>query len=826
MILASFPAFLASIPVFWTLIGIFLAAVALGFLEAPLWGWSLALAVLLLGAGAPFWLWVVLGVPALILNLGPVRRVVVTRPLMKLFKILRFLPRISETERIAIEAGTVWVDGELFSGKPDLDRLLAESWPELTAEEQAFLDGPVESVCRMVNDWEVTQRRDLSPETWEFLKKERFFGLIIPKEYGGLGFSASGNSAVVARCSSVSMPLAISVMVPNSLGPAELLVHYGTKEQKEHYLPKLATGEEMPCFALTEPGAGSDAGSMTSNGAVFRGDDGGLYLKLNWDKRYITLASIATVLGLAFKLRDPENLLGKGENPGITCALIPTDTPGVEHKRRHDPLNVPFINCPTTGKDVVVPVDAIIGGVEGTGQGWKMLMETLAAGRGISLPASCTGGVRLAARVAGAYAAVRKQFGLPIGKFEGIEEPLARIGGFAYLLEAARRFTCGGLDTGARPSVVTAMAKYNFTETLRKAVNDAMDVLGGAAISRGPRNLLANAYTGLPVSITVEGANILTRTLMIFGQGAIRCHPYAYREIKSFYAGDAAAFDQAFFGHVGLVVRNACRALVLSVSRGRLAHVPIDGPAVPYLRRLAWSSASFAFLADFSMAALGGDLKRRETVTGRFSDVFSWMYLATAVLRRFEAEGRRERDLPFFHWTMEYAFARIQEGFDGLFRNLDPPGLGWLFRGPVALWSRLNPVGSGPRDELGHGIARVLQTPGRARDALTRGLFVPSDPEHPLGRLENAFRLCVEADGVARRIRAAVKAGTLPRKRPEHLIEPALEAGILTPEEADLMRRAEAARDDLIQVDSFTLEEYLATAAGARKSETHEAALR
>ncbi|HEX9793181.1 MAG TPA: acyl-CoA dehydrogenase [Planctomycetota bacterium] len=799
----------------WSALLLFATALTLAFLAAPLRAWTAALGVAMFAFGAPVWAWLVLGVPALVFNLPALRRALVSGPLLRLMKAMKFLPAISETERVAIEAGTVWVDGELFSGRPDFARLLAESYPDLDAEARAFLAGPVEEVCSKVTDWDVHQRRDLPPEVWQYLKDHRFLGMIIPKEYGGLGFTASANSAVVQKCTSRCAALGITVMVPNSLGPAELLVHYGTDEQKNHYLPKLASGEYVPCFALTEPGAGSDAGAMSSRGEVFRGEDRQLYLRLNWNKRYITLAAVSNLLGIAFKVYDPGNLLGKGVDLGITCALIPTETEGVELGRQHDPLGVPFYNCPTQGHDVVVPVDAIIGGAEGAGHGWKMLMESLAAGRGISLPASATATTKVAARVAGAYAAVRKQFGLAIGKFEGIEEPLARIGGTAWLLEAARRYTCGGLDGGAKPAVVTAMAKYNFTELARAAVNDAMDVQGGAAISRGPRNLLATAYASAPISITVEGANILTRTLMVFGQGAIRCHPFAYRQIKAVAEGDVAEFDRSFFGHVGHVVRNSARSLVLSVSRGRLAPAGIDGPAAPYLRKLAWSSASFAIMGDLAMASLGGDLKRKETLTGRYSDIFSWMYLATAAIRRFEAEGRREEDLDFFHWSMATAFARIQTGFDGLFRNfVAPRGLQWVFRGPLAFWSRFNPIGRGPSDDLGHAVARRMQIPGEQRDALTSGMYVSSDPSDALGRLERAFRLSHQAEAVAAKIKQAVRERKLPKDKPLRLVAQAVEMGILLPAEAALVAEAEAAREDVIQVDSFTLSDYRTRSVG------------
>ncbi|MEE2888341.1 MAG: acyl-CoA dehydrogenase, partial [Planctomycetota bacterium] len=697
-----------------------------------------------------------------------------------------------------------------------------ESFPELTAEEQAFLDGPVSEVCRMTSAWEVQQQRDLPAEVWQYLKDKGFFGMIIPKEHGGLGFSTLAHGAVVQKLSSRAMPLAITVMVPNSLGPAELLLHFGTEDQRKHYLPRLARGEEMPCFALTEPGAGSDAGSLTSRGEVFRGDDGELHLRLNWDKRYITLAAVSTVLGLAFQLHDPDNLLGHGKNPGITCALIPTNTAGVDIGRRHDPLGVPFYNCPTLGEDVVVPITAIIGGADGAGHGWKMLMECLAAGRGISLPGTSTGGAQFTARVAGAYAAVRKQFGLSIGRFEGIEEPLARIGGFTYLMDAARRYTCGALDSGNKPPVITAIAKLNFTELFRKVINDGMDILGGAAISCGPRNLLGAGYIGSPISITVEGANILTRTMIIFGQGSIRCHPYAFNEINAATNGDLDAVDRNMFGHIGHVIRNLCRSVLMSVSRGYLTVSPAANPTAKYYRKLNWASATFATMADLAMGTLMGDLKRKEKITGRFADVLSWMYLTSAVLRRFEAEGRRPEDRAFMEWAASYGFHQIHEAFQGINANLNVPVLGRLLRGPVALWSRVNPIGSPPSDRLGSRIARALQEPGNLRNRLTEGIFIPTDSDDQLATLETALVLHHQADEIVGKIKDAVRARKLPKNRPESLIPQAVEEQVITPEEAELLKTAERARTEAITVDSFSLAEYLQTAVQASKVDQND----
>jgi acyl-CoA dehydrogenase len=792
-------------PVVAVLLAALLAAGYLGVPVAVLWAGAAAGLWLF---GAPWWTWVALAPVALLCVVPALRRRMVSDHVLAFLKAKNLLPSISDTERIAIEAGDVWVDGELFSGKPDLRHLATTLYPELTAAEQAFLDGPTERACAMTDDWQVHLRRDLPPEIWQFVGEQKFFGMIIPTEYGGLGFSAAANSAVVQKLASRSLTLAITVMVPNSLGPAELLIHYGTDAQRRHWLPRLARGEEIPCFALTEPGAGSDAASMEARGVVFRGAGGQLSLRLNWRKRYITLAAVSTVLGLAFKLEDPDELLGRGKDLGITCALVPTNTPGVVLGRRHDPLGVPFYNCPTEGHDVIVPIDAIIGGQNGAGHGWRMLMECLAAGRGISLPATSTGGAKLVARAVGAYASVRKQFGLPIGKFEGVEEPLARIAGFTYLLDAARRYTVGGIDAGAKPPVVTAIVKYTTTELYRTLINDGMDVMGGAGISRGPNNVLAHAYAGTPISITVEGANILTRTLMVFGQGAIRCHPWAIHEIESLAKGDRAAFDRAFWGHVGHVVRNGFRSVLLSVTRGRLARAPVSGPTAPYWRRLAWASASFALFADLAMAGLGGDLKRKEKITGRFADVFAWMFLATATLRRFAAEGQRSDDLPLVRFACEHAFARIQEAFDGILANLRVPG-SLLLRGPIRLWSRLNPIGTLPNDRIGALAARAILEPGSVRDRLTAGIHVPPDDAPGLGRLELAMRLSAAAEPLQKKLKDAVRAGTLPKAPPAQLLEKAAAAGVLAEDEVAVVRRAEQARAHAIQVDSFGLEEYL-----------------
>jgi len=795
-----------------SLLLLFVGFIALGFFAVPLLGWTLWCAIFLFWWGAPTWLLITLAVPAVIFNVHALRVRLVSTPLMRWLKKAGMLPVISKTEREALDAGTVWFEGELFSGKPDFARLLNESYPELSDEEQAFLDGPCEEVCRLTDDWLVFQKRDLPPQAWSYLRENGFFGMIIPKKYGGLEFSATAVSAVIKKLSSRSIPLGITAMLPNSLGPAELLLHYGTEEQKDRLLPRLAAGKEVPCFALTEPHAGSDAGGIRARGEVFQDEQGEIQIRLDLEKRYITLASRSTLLGVAFKLFDPENLLKRGVELGICCALVPSDTPGLELGRQHDPLNVPFFNCPFSGENVVIGLDALVGGPDRVGQGWRMLMEQLAAGRGIMLPAQATAGTQSAARITGAYTVVRKQFGMSIGKFEGIEEPMARLGGMAYTLEAARRFTCGGLDSGAKPAVASAIAKYQFTETMRKCINDAMDICGGAGISRGPRNLLAHAYFAAPISITVEGANILTRTLMIFGQGAIRCHPFAENEISALEKGDVKGFDYAFFGHIGHVARNFSRSIVMSLTRGHAEAVHVEGVMRRDFQKVSWASARFAILADVAMGSLGGDLKRKEALTGRFSDVFSWMYLASAIMRRYQEEGRSREDHVLYRWSMDYAFAEMQKAFDGLYRNFDVPSLGWVFRGPLAFWSRMNPIGTGPRDADGQRIARIMQTPGELRDRLTSGLYLPKDPEEAMGRLEQAFLACVAAEEVLAKIKQAIRSKKLPRQKPMTLLQEALAAGVISSEEIEVVNRAEELRDDAIQVDSFSDEEYRATA--------------
>jgi acyl-CoA dehydrogenase len=745
-----------------------------------------------------------------ILAVPVIRRFLVSNQILKIFRTM--LPQISQTEQEALDAGTVWWEGDLFGGKPDWKKLLAYPKPQLTVEEQAFLDGPVEQLCAMLDEWKITHElQDLPPEVWQFIKKKGFFGLIIPKQYGGYGFSALAHSEVVMKIGSRSGTAAVTVMVPNSLGPAELLLHYGTDKQKEYYLPRLARGLEVPCFALTSPDAGSDAGAMPDFGVVCRGEYEGkqdvLGMRVTWEKRYITLGPVATILGLAFKLHDPDRLLGGKEDLGITLALIPTHTPGVNIGRRHYPLNGVFQNGPNSGKEVFIPMEWVIGGQEGVGQGWRMLMNCLAAGRSISLPATSVGAAKLAARTSGAYSRVRTQFKTPIGYFEGIEEALARIGGNTYMMDAARVMTAGAVDLGEKPSVTSAIVKYHLTERGRQAVNDAMDIHGGKGICIGPRNYLGRIYQQIPVSITVEGANILTRNMIVFGQGAIRCHPYLLKEINAMHDNNpdraSLAFDEALIGHVKFTIRNTANSLVYALFGN---HIKDNAPAnclpetAGYYRQLARFSASFACTADIGLMVLGGSLKRKERLSARLGDILSMLYLCSSVLKRFEDDGRPSSDLPLLHWSMQDAIYRMQQAFDEFLTNF--PGhftVVWLLRALVfPLGKRCKP----PADSLAHEIAQLMMKPGTVRDRLTAGIFVPVADDEPLAYLEQALQCAIECSAVEAKLREATKLRQLTAKGDEKIAQ-ALQLKVITAAEADLLNKLKELRSRVIEVDDF-----------------------
>ena len=798
----------------WILAAV-VAAAGLLFIGRAWIAWVSAAAILIAGAivsagGVPSSLVPLGAAIALLAAVGarsPLRRRLLTARLMP--RIAAILPRLGDTERIALEAGTVWWDRDLFSGAPRWQTLFDFQPQPLSAQEQAFIDGPVQQLCRMLDDWEISQAGDLPGEIWSFLKAQRFFGMVVPAEFGGLGFSAQAHSAVVQRISSRSITAAVTVMVPNSLGPAELLLHYGTDEQRDRLLPRLARGEEIPCFALTGPEAGSDAAATDSEGIVCRGTWEGrevLGMRLTWRKRYITLAPVATLIGLAFRLRDPEHLLGGESDLGITCALIAADLPGIEIGQRHNPMGVPFQNGPIVGRDVFVPLDAIIGGAAGAGQGWRMLMSSLAAGRAISLPSLSVGGAKLATRVVSAYALVREQFDTPIGRFECVEEPLARMAGLSYLMDATRQLTAAAVDAGGQPAVLSAIAKTYLTDALRQVTNDAMDIRAGAAIQRGPRNVLGRVYDAVPIGITVEGANILTRSMIIYGQGAIRCHPYALEEIEAAESGDVARLDAAFFSHVGHVFSTASRALLLGLSGGRLDVTAPAGPGRRYVQRLSRASAAFALVSEACMVTMGGQLKRREMITGRLADALAWMYLASATLKRHHDSGHLGADQPLVTWGCEHALAQIDLALDRVLRNLPSRPLAWALRPLVFPLGRRT---HGPDDAcVGAVAATVLDDPD-TRERLTAGIFVPDGTEIGFGRLESALAKATAALAVEAKLRRAVRAGVLDRGPGDALARAGLAAGVISQLEFDQLRAADEARDEAIAVDAFEPDEYL-----------------
>jgi acyl-CoA dehydrogenase len=738
------------------------------------------------------------------LAIKPLRRLLISDRLFTLFR--KVLPRISDTEQEALDAGTVWWDGELFSGRPRWRKLLKTPPAQLDEREQAFLDGPVDELCRMLDDWEICDRHRKLPEPiWDFLRKHRFFSMIIPENYGGLDFSAAAHSAVIMKLASRNLTAAVTVMVPNSLGPAELLMHYGTDSQKDHYLPRLASGAEIPCFALTGPSAGSDAAGMPDTGIVCMGEHDGqevLGLRVTWDKRYITLAPVATVLGLAFRVKDPDGLIGDTEDLGITCALIPAATPGVEIGNRHMPVGAVFMNGPTRGRDVFIPMDWVIGGQARIGQGWRMLMQSLAAGRAISLPALGVAGGKMAAQMTGAYARVRKQFDLPIGYFEGIEEPLARIGGRTYRMDAARLLTLAALDQGEKPAVLTAIVKYQLTEGNRQTINDAMDVHGGKGIVKGPNNYLSHAYEALPISITVEGANILTRSLIIFGQGAIRSHPWLLKEMNAASGkgdGDSRReFDNALFSHAGYTVSNAVRSLMLALSGGFATSSPVRGPTAHYFRKLTRMSAAFALVSDTVLLTLGGKFKFREMLSGRLADALIHLYLCSAMLKRFEDDGRPSADLPLLRWGMDDSLYTIQESLLGVLQNFPVPVLGRLVR---ILTFPLGRSFTRPLDRTGKQIAKLLLTENPSRDRLTAGIYV-SDANDASGRVNTAFQLVLDSADAEQAIRTALK-HTVSVDNYVELVKRAVESGVITEEQATRVRLAQEASARVIAVDDF-----------------------
>ena len=791
----------------WLALGVILAGSAYHRLSLNLC-LMLVLSWLMLGhfiADIPFGYWLLFILIAMPVALPKLRQKLFSQAMLRAYRAI--MPSMSSTEKEAISAGTTWWEAQLFQGKPDWQVLHQYPKPQLSSEEQAFLSGPVEHVCQMANDFEITHElADLPKAIWDYLKEQGFFAMIIKKQYGGLAFSAYAQSCVLQKLSGVSSVLASTVGVPNSLGPGELLQHYGTEQQKEYYLPRLAQGLEIPCFALTSPEAGSDAGAIPDTGVVCLGEHQGeqvLGMRLTWDKRYITLAPIATVLGLAFRLYDPDHLLGDEEDLGITCALIPTQTPGVEIGRRHFPLNIPFQNGPTKGHDVFVPIDAIIGGQDMAGQGWRMLVECLSVGRGITLPSSAAGSTKMAAMATTAYARIRRQFKTPIGQMAGIEEPLARLIGAAYLMDAASTLTTTAIDLGEKPSVISAIVKYHLTHRGQRAIIDAMDIHGGKAICMGPMNYLARAYQGAPIAVTVEGANILTRAMIIYGQGAIRCHPHVLAELEAAQLKDEnqalCAFDKEIFGHIGFALSNLIRSIWFSLGGSRLCQTPFKDETARYYQRMNRYSANLALLSDVAMATLGGALKRKERISARLGDLLSELYLCSAVLKRFDDEGRPSEDAPIVAWALQDALFKLETALVELLANFPIPWLGQLLKLIVLPFGRR---AHRPSDQLDHQVSKLAMQPGEARERLGRMTSLTDCANNPVGQLQTTLRDILMAEVLVAKV-AQAKHAKIPFIWLDQIALEGLEMGVLSEEEAQLLRTAEQRRKAAIRVDDF-----------------------
>lgn len=790
--------------------------------ESPLWQWGVAFAGIGLLSGLDFtqtgavyalgwfgWVLVAFGALLLVLSIKPIRMTVLTTPIYGAVKSI--LPKVSRTEQEALDAGTVGWDAELFSGRPDWDKLTKIRPLTLTPEEQAFLDGPAEQAAKMIDDWDIRHNRaDLSPELWDFLKSKGFLGMLIAKEHGGLGFSAQAQSMIVSKIASRSVAAGITVMVPNSLGPGELLEKYGTPAQKEKYLHRLADGREVPCFALTGVHSGSDAGGMRDIGIVTKGSYNGqdvLGVRLSFDKRYITLAPVATLVGLAFILKDPDNLLGRGLDIGITLALIPHDHPGLDIGRRHYPARQAFMNGPVRGKDMFIPMDFLIGGTDYAGQGWRMLMECLSTGRAISLPAIGTTSIKQTLRATSAYARVRRQFGIPVGIMEGVAEPLGEMIKRAYMYEATRRLTASMVDEGQRPAVIAGLLKYTTTEAMRESMDDAFDIQGGRAIQDGPGNYLFGAYQSMPVAITVEGANILTRTLMTFAQGVLRAHPYLLKEIQAAQNKDRKAgldaFDSAFGGHTGFMLRNVVASFLHGLSNGAFASSPNQGAMAKWYRRLHRYSQDFALVADWTTVVLGGALKRKQKLSGRMADILGDLYLMSATLKRFEEEGAIAEDRELVEAIMEDRIASLEATFAEVFANFPNPVFAWAMR---FLCFPLGRHAKPASDRVNYRFARAVLRPGAFRDRLTTGVYVSMDPNDVTGVLEDAFIKVTEAEEIEAKFIKASRKGVIERRLDRDAIEDAVAAGVLNNNEAGIMRAADEATNRAVHVDDFEMD--------------------
>ena len=769
-----------------------------GFYSFPLYSYFALVGIysgIFFDVGTIFWsIFIILGA---IFVIPSFRIKIITSKLVSFINKNGLLPKISQTEEAALQAGTNWVEADFFNAKVDFKQINAQKIITLTQEEQDFLDNEVEQLCEMTTDWEIFQARDLRPDVWQFIKDKKFFGMIIPKEFGGLGFSATMHSRVIEKLVSRSQVLAITIMVPNSLGPAELILKHGTTKQKERYLSDLAHGIQVPCFGLTEPNAGSDATSISSNGVLFKHEDGTIKIKLNFEKRYITLGNIATLIGLAFVLKDPDHLLGDVEDLGITFAVIDAKTKGVDNSKRHDPLGIPFINSPLYGKNVIIDLENIIGETQGIGKGWQMLVESLSIGRGISLPSVSLGGSKLALNVVASYCQLREQFGLSINHFEGVEEKIAKIAAFTYMLNASRNYTLDAIDDGVKPGVINSIMKYHATEKFRTVINDAMDVLGGSAIIRGENNLLAHAYFALPISITVEGANILTRNLMQFGQGLIKSHPYIYKQITALKNNNVENFDDAFFSHIDLVFNSFCKSLVYYFSRGQISCQ--KGHFKRYKQKLTWVSAEFTLLTNVALGILGPSLKKRENISARFGDILSNCYLITATLREFENNPNPKDEL-LVDYVCNYCFNEIQIAREEIITNIGY--LGYLL--PLA---KINPFSIKAKDSLNEKIVKTLNNQDYLQN-MTSALFISKNKNDRLAKIQEAVKQNKESQNSFKILKEAIKNETIKKDSSENMINELLEKNLLSKDEIEKMLEAHALKQEVISVDSFEANEY------------------
>lgn len=791
------------------------AMVVLAFQRASLSVWTIGLAVFLVLCSyfSPFHIvtlsifWIIYFAIFFILSIRPLRRLLITKTVFQIYK--KVMPALSDTEREAIHAGDVAWEAELFSGMPDWKKLQAMRFSVLSSEEQAFLDGPVEEFCHRIDNWRFNYDMQIPKSLLDFLGKNGLLGMIIPKKYGGLEFSHFAHSQMIVKLASASCGAAILTSVPNSLGPAELLQHYGTEEQKQYYLPRLANGTDIPCFALTSPLAGSDAGAIEDYGVVCQAEFEGkkqLCIKLNWNKRYITLAPVATLLGLAFKLYDPDHFLGNKESLGVTCALVPTHLKNVEIGRRHFPLHSAFPNGPTTGKDVIVPIDYIIGGAKMAGQGWCMLVECLAAGRGISIPSMATGGLKLCALATGAYAHIRKQFKMSIAKFGGVEEALTRITANLYAMEATRVFTVSILDQGKRPAVASAISKYHVTQMARYGVIDAMDVHGGKGICMGPSNYIAQGYLESPISITVEGANILTRSMIIFGQGAIRCHPYVLKEMLAVQNTDQQAglidFDHAFFSHLGFIASNKARAFILGLTNGYLTRAP-EGQLKRFYQQFSRFSAALAYLSDLAMISMGGALKRAEKMSARFGDVLSYLYMGSSVLKYFEEMQSPTPELSVVQWLCEDLLYKIQTQLDGILLNFPNRWMAGIARFVIFPRGKyLRP----PTDALGACVAKLITEPGEFRTRIAKNIYYTPNDNNPGAKLEAVLMQMIAVEPLEKKLMTAAHDHRIHGKTYEELIASALQNKVISSDESHTLSSAHAARMRVVHVDDFSPE--------------------